>query len=85
MTAPIVFVDVDSVVCEIVPPWLAAYNRDYDDALSVDTIRSYDLVDVVKPACGTKIYTDYLGAWLYDRQYERETATINGWCTCRRR
>ena len=55
----IILCDVDSVVAELMTPWLARYNEDYDDNLTADNILAWSTHEFVKPECGKKIY-DYL-------------------------
>lgn len=55
----VILCDLDSILADIMTPWLDSYNRDYQDTLTVDRIPSWDFHNVVKPECGTKIY-DYL-------------------------
>lgn len=62
---PVVYVDVDGVVCDILTPWFARYNQDYGATLTPEGSTRYDLADIVHPDCGTKIY-DYLDATIYD-------------------
>lgn len=54
-----ILVDVDQVVIDLLPVWLAKYNKDYDDNLTPDKITAWGIEKFVKPECGTKIY-DYL-------------------------
>lgn len=55
----IVAVDVDEVVANLLGEWLRRYNVDYNDKLTVDECKEWDMDRVVKPECGKKIY-DYL-------------------------
>lgn len=48
--------DVDGIVADIFPPWLAAYNAAYGDALEVDDIVHYDIEKIVRPECGMRIF-----------------------------
>lgn len=57
--AKTILCDLDSILADILTPWLRSYNRDYSDTLTVDRIPSWDFHNIVKPECGTKIY-DYL-------------------------
>lgn len=61
----IIAFDVDDVLADLVPAWLARYNKDYDDSLSTLDLQEWDVTKFVKPECGKKIY-DYLTADLYD-------------------
>lgn len=61
-----ILADVDDVTCDLVPAWLARYNRDYGDTLVPDDIKNWTMTDWVSEACGDKIY-DYLkDPTLYD-------------------
>lgn len=61
----IIAFDIDDVLADLVPAWLAKYNADYQDTLKRQDITAWDITQFVKPACGTKIY-DYLSEDLYD-------------------
>lgn len=53
----IIAVDVDDVVADLISEWLRYYNNDYNDNVTVDDIKSWNIHEYVK--CGIKIY-DYL-------------------------
>lgn len=55
----IVFVDVDGVCADLGTEWLARYNHDYDDNLTIEQITGWDMVPHVRQECGERIY-DYL-------------------------
>jgi 5'(3')-deoxyribonucleotidase len=58
--------DIDGVVANLIPVWLAHYNHDYNDNLKPTDITGWDTDKFVKPECGLKIY-DYLkDPHLYD-------------------
>ena len=52
-------VDVDGVVADLFPVWIARYNADWQDTLEVSQLTQWDLSQHVKSACGTLIF-DYL-------------------------
>lgn len=52
-------IDMDSVIVDLMGKWFGAYNADYDDHLTVDQLTTWNSHELVKPACGAKIY-DYL-------------------------
>jgi 5'-nucleotidase len=54
-----ILVDVDGVVADIHSIWLKMYNVDYNDSMTVHDIIKWEMHELVKPECGTKIY-DYL-------------------------
>lgn len=61
--------DVDGVLCNLISPWLAQYNRDYSDNLTVTEVSDWDISKFVKPECGKKIF-DYLeDPSLYDNAF----------------
>lgn len=55
----LILVDVDGVVADLHSAWLARYNADYNDHLTIDDITRWEMHEIVKPECGLKIY-DYL-------------------------
>lgn len=62
----IIACDADGVTCNLDTPWLARYNRDYNDTMTRAQWTSWDVHNLVKPECGKKIY-DYLqDPTLYD-------------------
>lgn len=54
-----ILLDMDGVVADLTTPWLARYNRDYNDSLTSEDLKAWDVHQFVKSECGTKIY-DYL-------------------------
>lgn len=54
-----ILIDMDSIIVNLQGPWLAAYNAEYSDNLTVDKILTWDTHKYVKPECGKHIY-DYL-------------------------
>jgi 5'(3')-deoxyribonucleotidase len=52
-------VDLDSTLNNLEEVWLARYNADYGDALTVKDMSNWDVTTYVKPECGKKMY-DYL-------------------------
>lgn len=69
----IIGVDVDGVCANTHVPWLARYNRDYDDNLTYDQWTTWDIHTLVKPECGKKIYKYIEDPTLYD-----ETPPVEG-------
>ncbi len=51
-------IDMDDVLNTLMPTWLQAYNRDYEDNCCPANIVDWDVWKHVKPECGKKIY-DY--------------------------
>jgi 5'-nucleotidase len=72
MTTKIIAFDIDSVLAEIMEPWLSRYNKDYDDTLTQEKITNWEIHSFCKPKCSHRIY-DYLTPDLYD-----ETKPIPG-------
>lgn len=54
-----IIVDLDETIVDLFTPWLAMYNKDYNDTLCVENILTYNISKYVKPECGDKIY-DYI-------------------------
>lgn len=62
----IIAMDVDGVIADLAPAWLARYNHDYNDNLKPSDLTGWDTHKFVKPECGFKMY-DYLkDPHLYD-------------------
>lgn len=49
-------IDLDGVVVDLHSIWLRIYNEEWGDSLSPDAVTTWDTVDLVKPACGVKVY-----------------------------
>lgn len=61
----IILCDVDDVVANLVEPWLARYNKDYDDSVTPDHCVRWEIEEFVKPECGKKIFS-YLDSTIYE-------------------
>jgi 5'(3')-deoxyribonucleotidase len=48
--------DVDDCIFELVPAWLKAYNRDFEDKLELEYITDWNIQRFVDKRCGKKIY-----------------------------
>ena len=59
MNRPVILVDMDSVIVDLMSEWHRRYNEDYGDDLTVDRLLTWETERYVKPECGLKIY-DYL-------------------------
>lgn len=59
-------IDVDGTVADLHTPWLARYNRDFDDTLTIDKITDWALGAFVKPECGTGIFEYLHDPSIYD-------------------
>ena len=62
----IIGVDVDGVIADLHHSWLARYNEEYSDDLTVSRIHQWDMLPAVKPECGKKIYSYLSNLDLYD-------------------
>lgn len=51
-----ILIDMDGIVVDLLPDWLALYNEDWDDELGPENITSWDTHKHVKPECGGKVY-----------------------------
>lgn len=49
-------IDLDCVLNNLNHKWIEAYNQAYNDNLSIEDIKSWDIIQYVKPECGVKIY-----------------------------
>ncbi|MGO4888212.1 5' nucleotidase, NT5C type [Anaerobacillus sp. MEB173] len=49
-------IDMDSVMADLMTPWYARYNKDYNDKLHYLDLTSWDTHKFVKKECGEKIY-----------------------------
>lgn len=57
--------DIDDVLADMVPVWLTRYNQLYEDTLTIADMTRWDISQLVKKQCGSKIY-DLLTPDLYD-------------------
>lgn len=51
-----IIIDLDSTVADLLPPWLARYNKEYNDNLTVEQITTWQMHELVKPECGANLY-----------------------------
>ncbi|MGG3986970.1 5' nucleotidase, NT5C type [Bacillus smithii] len=49
-------IDLDCVLNNLNHKWIEVYNQSYNDDLSIEDIKSWDIIKYVKPECGVKIY-----------------------------
>lgn len=59
-------VDVDEVVADLVTPWLAVYNDDWEDCLEKEDITGWNIHEYVDQDCGVNFY-EYLTPSLYSK------------------
>jgi 5'(3')-deoxyribonucleotidase len=72
-----ILVDVHDVTLDLVGPWLRRYNRDYDDVLVHEDIKSWTMPDWVSNECGDKIY-GYLSDPTLFEEMEPMYGAMNG-------
>lgn len=63
----LILCDVDSTIADLMPAWLDLYNKEYKDNLTKEDITIWGIHELVKPECGTKIYSYLQLDTLYDR------------------
>lgn len=52
-----IVVDLDSILINLLDPWLAEYNSQYQDNLTIEHLTAYKIEEIVKPECGMKIFS----------------------------
>lgn len=53
---PVLLFDLDGVCADLARKWLAVYNRDWHDHLTLDDIVEWEWHRFVRPECGRRIY-----------------------------
>lgn len=53
---PVLLFDLDGICTNLAKKWLAVYNGDWDDDLTLEEIVAWEWHRFVKPACGKRIY-----------------------------
>lgn len=71
MSKPIILVDCDDVLGDLVSYWIDRYNQDYDDRLTRHHITSWDVSAYVN--CGKRIYE-----YLYEPGFFRDIPIVSG-------
>lgn len=66
MRQKIIFSDIDGFLGNLISPWLMFYNKDYEDNLSIEDIKDWNIHQFVKPSCGMKIYEYIENPKIYD-------------------
>lgn len=56
-----IIVDLDSTIVDLLNPWLAAYNADHDDTLTIDQLTRFDLHALAKGGKAIYSYLDQPG------------------------
>lgn len=51
--------DMDSIIVDLLNPWIAWYNSWWHDNLSVDKMTGYHIEEFIKPECGNRIYEPF--------------------------
>jgi len=49
-------IDMDHVIADLMKKWLKYYNKKYKDNLTIQDIKTWNLISYVKHECGDKIY-----------------------------
>jgi 5'-nucleotidase len=70
---PIIAVDIDCVLADLIPPWLEWYNAEYSDKLKPQDITAWDLSRFTKPETGQRVFD-----WLYFRNIYKIVPVIPG-------
>lgn len=58
--------DVDGIVADLETEWFRRYNQEWDDDLTSRRVKSWDVHEYVKPACGMGVYAYLRDPSLYD-------------------
>lgn len=58
--------DVDDVLVHLIPAWLKRYNEDYQDSVTPEQIKDWDITRFLMPECGKDIYQYLDEGTLYD-------------------
>jgi len=53
-------IDVDSVLANIVDPWLESYNRDFNDNLTRQDLKTWDIHQYAKHECSKEKFFSYI-------------------------
>jgi 5'-nucleotidase len=53
--------DLDSIIGDLMNPWLAWYNQEWNDDLTLEEITTYHIEQHVKPECGWRIFDFFRG------------------------
>ena len=72
MDTPVIL-DMDGILADLLPAWLARYNVEYGDHLVPDVIRDWDVDRYVFPECGRDVYR-----YLRDPGLFRDLAPVSG-------
>jgi len=59
--------DVDGVLADLLTPWLAKYNKEYDDNKTPLDIKDWGIHKFLKPECGIKFYEYIENPKIYDK------------------
>ena len=56
--------DLDSIVVDLLNPWLDWYNLKWNDNLTIADLRGYNIEKIVKPECGWKVFDIFqISSW----------------------
>jgi 5'(3')-deoxyribonucleotidase len=67
MKKPVLGIDCDDVLNNLITKWLELYNHDYNDNLTKTDVTDWNTSKFVKPECGKKIFDYLLTDGLFDR------------------
>lgn len=59
--------DVDSVLADIMTPWMEIYNERYEDDVSISDITSWEVADFVKPEAKKDIFSIVTSEGFYEK------------------
>jgi len=55
-----VLVDVDDVILDLVPTWVKFYNEEFNDVLTKNNIKDWNIVEFIKPEASERMF-EYVG------------------------
>lgn len=67
--------DLDSIIANLMDPWLEWYNQEFNDNLRFQDIKTYHIEEHVKPECGNRIFEFFRDPSRYGRIPVFEGAT----------
>jgi 5'(3')-deoxyribonucleotidase len=65
--------DQDQVLANLNKKWLACYNEDYNDNLTIEDLKYWDMTKNVKPECGARIFE-----YLHKHKFYRDLEVMEG-------
>jgi len=61
-----ILVDMDEITVNLIDEWLRTYNQEWDDNLTREKVKGWDVHNYVKPECGKNIYRILQRPGLFD-------------------